>query len=64
MTPADLAEADRVAALVRKKRNAIVKEIGSADLTKDEADSLFTDGGRTGPGAATRWTGPASRKRP
>jgi hypothetical protein len=41
ITPEDLAEADRVAALVRKKRNALVKQIGSADLTKDEADNLF-----------------------
>jgi hypothetical protein len=41
ITPEDLAEADRVAALVRKKRNAVVKQIGSADLTKDEADSFF-----------------------
>jgi hypothetical protein len=41
MTPADLAEADRIAALVRKKRNAIVRKIGSGDLTGDEAESLF-----------------------
>ncbi|HEY3273762.1 MAG TPA: DUF5788 family protein [Methanocella sp.] len=42
ITPEDLAEVDRVAALVRKYRNAIVKKITSADLTKDEADRLFT----------------------
>lgn len=41
ITPGDLAEADRVAALVRKYRNAIVKKIASADMTKDEADTLF-----------------------
>lgn len=41
MTPEDLAEADRIAALVRRKRNAIVGEIGSADLTQDEAERLF-----------------------
>jgi hypothetical protein len=41
IAPEDLAEADRIAALVRKKRNAIVKEIGSAGLTKDDADNLF-----------------------
>jgi hypothetical protein len=40
--PEALAEADRVAALVRKKRNEIVKKIGSAELTVDEADSLFS----------------------
>jgi hypothetical protein len=42
ISPEDLAEADRIAALVRKHRNAIVKNIGSADLTKAEADSLFS----------------------
>lgn len=41
ISPGDLAGADRIAALVRKQRNAIVKKIGSADLTRDEADSLF-----------------------
>lgn len=41
MTPADIAEADRVAALVRKKRNSIVRKISSGDLTGDEAESLF-----------------------
>jgi hypothetical protein len=41
MTQEDIDEADRVAALVRKKRNAIVRIIESADLTKDEAGSLF-----------------------
>jgi predicted ATPase len=42
ITPDELAEADHVAALVRKERNAVVKKIGSADdLTKEEADNLF-----------------------
>lgn len=41
LTGEELAEADRIAALVRKKRNAIVAKIGSADITKEEADSLF-----------------------
>jgi hypothetical protein len=41
ITPGDLAEADRIAALVRKYRNAIVKKIASADMTKNEADSLI-----------------------
>ena len=51
ITPEDLAEADRVAALVRKYRNAIVKKIASADMTKDEADSALQSGGRAEPGA-------------
>jgi hypothetical protein len=41
MTPEELAEADRIAALVRNKRKAIMRKIGSADLTRDEADILF-----------------------
>jgi hypothetical protein len=41
IAPEDLTEANRIAAVVRKKRNAIVKEIGSADLTEDEAGNLF-----------------------
>jgi hypothetical protein len=41
MTQKELDEADRVAALIRKKRNAIVKEIGFADMTREEADRLF-----------------------
>jgi hypothetical protein len=41
LTPAEIAEADRVAALVRKKRNSIVRKISSEDLTVEEAESLF-----------------------
>lgn len=41
LTQEEIDEADRIAALLRKKRNGIVKTIGSADLAKDEADSLF-----------------------
>jgi|AGTN01.2.fsa_nt_gi hypothetical protein len=37
----ELDEVDRVAALVRRERNAIVKRIRSADMTKEEADNLF-----------------------
>ena len=38
----ELDEADRVAALVRRERNSIVKRIRSADLTKEEAKELFS----------------------
>jgi hypothetical protein len=41
LTPEEIAKVDHVAALARKKRNSIVKKIGSGDLTKDEAESLF-----------------------
>ena len=41
LTAAELAEIDRVAALVRKKRAAIVRKISAADLTKAEAEGLF-----------------------
>lgn len=37
----ELAEIDRVAALVRKERDAIVRKISAADLTKAEAEGLF-----------------------
>lgn len=41
ITQDEQAEIDRVAALVRRKRTAIVREISSADLTVDEAESLY-----------------------
>ncbi len=41
LTAPELAEIDRAAALVRKKRAALVRELGAADLTKAEAEGLF-----------------------
>jgi hypothetical protein len=41
LTPEEQADVDRIAALVRRKRRAIVQEIGTADITKHEAESLY-----------------------
>jgi hypothetical protein len=41
LTPGEQAEIDRVAALVHRKRTAIVREIATADLTMAEAERLY-----------------------
>jgi len=41
ITREEQAEIDRVAALVRRKRAAIVREIALADITVEEAESLY-----------------------
>ncbi|OPY25222.1 MAG: hypothetical protein A4E28_03264 [Methanocella sp. PtaU1.Bin125] len=41
LTDDEQAQVDRVAALVRRKRSAIVREISSADISANEAENLY-----------------------